>query len=264
MSAWTTRKLIACKGKRKIAVLTAYDFPSARLMEEAGIPVILVGDSLGMTVLGYDSTVPVTMEEMLHHVKAVTRATRETLVIADMPFGSYQNPDMALAHATRFMKEAGAQAVKLEGGHTQVSIITRLCDNGIPVVGHIGLTPQHVHQQGGYRVQGRGNDAAERLRHDAQALQEAGVFAIVLEVIPSELAKEITAQVTVPTIGIGAGPDCDGQVLVLNDMLGQFSELTPRFVKQYAQVGIAMKEAFKAYREEVEAGMFPEAEHGYD
>jgi len=264
MVNWTTSKLIGLKGKRKITVLTAYDYPAAKLIDEAGIPVILVGDSLGMTVLGYDSTVPVTMEQMLHHVKAVTRAVKQSLVIADMPFGSYQNPSMALANATRFMKEAGAHAVKLEGGKTQVEIIRCLRDNGIPVCGHIGLTPQHVHALGGYRVQGRGSEAAEKLKKDARALQDAGVFAMVLEVIPKDLAAEITEEISVPTIGIGAGPDCDGQVLVLNDLLGQNSELHPKFVKAYADIETTMREAFSQFRKEVEGGDFPETKHSYD
>jgi 3-methyl-2-oxobutanoate hydroxymethyltransferase len=264
MKTWTTRKIRQAKGVHKLACLTAYDFTSAKLMDEAGVPLILVGDSLAMAVLGYDSTLPATMEQMLHHTMAVVRGTSRALVVADMPFMSYQvSTEQALTNAGRFLKEAGADAVKVEGGALRAPLISALVANGIPVLGHIGLTPQSVHAFGGYHVQGRSEAEAEQLRADAVALSMAGVFAIVLECIPAELASEITATFPVPTIGIGAGPGCDGQVLDMHDMLGLFDSFKPRFVKQYAQVGQTMRQAFLDYVREVADGVFPAEDHAY-
>ena len=246
----------------KITMLTAYDFSTAAMMDEVGIDIILVGDSLGMVVLGYDSTLPVTMEEMLHHTRAVTRGTQRLMVIADMPFMSYQaSLESALVNAGRFMKEADAQGVKLEGGREIVEAVRRMTSSGIPVVGHLGLTPQSIHQMGGFRMQGKTEDAARRIKEDALLLQEAGAFSVVLEAVPADLAREISESLTIPTIGIGAGPHCDGQVLVVNDLLGIYEKFTPRFVKKYADLGNSMKQAFKEYIDEVKAGTFPGPEH---
>ncbi len=244
----------------KIAVLTAYDALMARLLDRAGIDVLLVGDSLGMVVLGYDTTVPVTLDDMLHHTRAVTRGTQRALVVADMPFLSYQvSPSEAVTNAGRLMKEGGAASVKLEGGRAVIDVVKRLVDVGIPVMGHLGLLPQSVHQVGGFQRQATQPEQAETLLADAAALEAAGAFAIVLESIPSEVAKAATAHVTVPTIGIGAGPYCDGQVLVCSDMLGLFDEFVPPFVKQYAQLADTILTAGKAYAEDVRAGAFPQA-----
>ncbi len=248
----------------RFAVLTAYDFPTARVLDDAGIPVLLVGDSLGMVVLGYDSTVPVTLEDMLHHTRAVVRGARRALVVADMPFGSYQaNQDDAVANALRLMKEAGPHAIKLEGAGQSVTLTERLVAAGVPVMGHVGLTPQSVHQLGGYRVQGRDEAAAERLMADARALADAGAFAVVLECVPAELAGRITRTIEPPTIGIGAGADCDGQVLVTNDLLGLSAGSKPRFVKAYANLGEQISDAAKAYQAEVRDGDYPGPEHTY-
>lgn len=262
---WTAPRIKALKGKGgKVVSLTAYDFSTARLMDETGIHLILVGDSLGMTVLGYENTLPVTMEEMLHHTRAVARGTKYALVVADMPFLSYQvSVEQALLNAGRFIKEGGADAVKIEGGAHRVAAIRALVVNGIPVLGHIGLLPQSIHAVGGYRIQGKTAEDADRLIADAKAIEEAGVFAMVLESIPAALAPKITAAVTVPTIGIGAGPGCDGQVLVVHDILGMYSGLKPKFVKRYAELGDAMKKAFEAYKREVEEGRFPGPENCY-
>jgi len=250
------------KSGQKIAMVTAYDYPTARLAEEAGIPMILVGDSVGMVVLGYESTVFVTMEDMLHHVKAVTRATQKSLVVGDMPFGSFQpGPGRALENATRLLQEGGAQAVKLEGGTSVADTVRRIVDSGIPVMGHIGLTPQSVHKFGGYRVHGKTREEAERLVADALALEEAGAFAIVLELIPASLAGVITQRLTVPTIGIGAGPRCDGQVQVFHDIMGVYDDFAPRHAKRYLELGSLVKEALKRYVAEVEEGTFPAREH---
>jgi 3-methyl-2-oxobutanoate hydroxymethyltransferase len=247
--------------KRKgdpIVMLTAYDFPTARLVDAAGADIILVGDTLGMVVLGYDTTVPVTMDEMLHHVKAVTRGAQRSFVVADMPFGSYQtNPDDALRNATRFMKEAGAHAVKLEGGVTMKETVQKIVDAGIPVMGHIGLTPQAVHQFGGWKVQGKTPQAAIRLMNDALALERAGAFAVVLELVPTALARIITHRLRVPTIGIGAGLDCDGQVQVFHDLLGMFEGFVPKHTKQYAQAGEMMRGALAEYASDVRDRRFP-------
>ncbi|GAG18001.1 unnamed protein product, partial [marine sediment metagenome] len=219
----------------KIAMLTAYDYATAKLIDGAGIPLILVGDSLGMVVLGYESTIPVTMDEMIHHTKAVVRGTTRALVVGDMPFMTYQvSIDDALRNAARFIQEGGAQAVKLEGGESMAETVKRIVSSGIPVMGHIGLTPQSIHQLGGFKVMGKTLEAAIRLMNDAKALDEAGVFAIVLECVPEPLSKLITEKVSVPTIGIGAGKYCDGQVQVISDLLGLYTDFVPKHAKQYA------------------------------
>ncbi len=248
----------------RISMLTAYDYPIARLLDEAGIEVILVGDSLAMVGLGYETTLPVTMEEMLHHVRAVSRGVKRALLVADMPFGSFQaSVEDGVRNAGRFLKEAGAQAVKLEGGREVADLTRRLTSVGIPVMGHLGLTPQMVHQFGGFKVQGRTAAAAERLREDALLLEEAGVFALVLEGIPWQVAEVITGELRIPTIGIGAGSSCDGQVLVTNDLLGLFDDFTPKFVKRYANLKETIAAAFTRYRQEVKAGEYPGPEHAF-
>jgi len=249
------------RGER-IPMMTAYDYPSARFVEAAGVPMILVGDSLGMVVLGYDSTLPVTMDDMVHHVKAVVRGTQKALVVADLPFMSYQaSPEDALRNAGRLLQAAGAQAVKLEGGETLAATVQRLTQAGIPVQGHIGLTPQSVLQFGGYRIQGRSLEAAWQLLRDAQALEAAGAFSVVLEGVPAELAGMITRRVGIPTIGIGAGPQCDGQVQVFHDMLGLYPDFTPKHAKRYANLGQAVQDAVQAYAQEVREGGFPGSHH---
>jgi 3-methyl-2-oxobutanoate hydroxymethyltransferase len=261
---WTTTRIQAQKGKQKIACLTAYDYGTARLVDEAGIQLIIVGDSLGMTVLGYDSTLPVTMDDMLHHTRAVARGAPHALVVADMPFLSYQaSLEQAIDNAGRLLKDGRAGAVKIEGGAFRRPTVEALVQNGIPVMGHIGLTPQSVKAFGGYKVQGRTPEQAARLLEDAHALSEAGCFAIVLEGIPAALSPSITSAVPVPTIGIGAGPGCDGQVLVIQDMLGMFSDVSPRFVKRYASLGETMNQAFRHYVQEVRDGEYPGPEHCY-
>jgi 3-methyl-2-oxobutanoate hydroxymethyltransferase len=239
-------------------MLTAYDYATAKIIDEAGIPLILVGDSLGMVVLGYESTIPVTMEDMLHHTKAVVRGTKQALVIGDMPFMTYHvSIEDALRNATRFIQEAGAQTVKLEGGTTVAEKIRRIVDCGIPVMGHIGLTPQSIHQFGGFKVQGKTSEAASRLLEDARAVDEAGAFAVVLETVPAPLAKLITDEISIPTIGIGAGIGCDGQVQVINDILGSFTDFVPRHAKQYAKLADIIRNAVTEYSNEVKAGSFP-------
>jgi 3-methyl-2-oxobutanoate hydroxymethyltransferase len=246
-------------------MLTAYDAPTARLVDEAGIPLILVGDSLSMVVLGHDSTIPVTMEDMLHHTAAVSRGATNALIVGDMPFMSYQSStEEAIRNAGRFLKEAGANAVKLEGGGRVLEIVSRLVDAGIPVMGHLGLTPQSVNAFGGYRVQGREAEAAHRLVQDAKDLEVAGAFAVVLEAVPAPVAAEVTDSVSVPTIGIGAGPHTDGQVLVLHDLVGLSHGRLPRFVKRYAEVGEAITGAARAFAEEVAEGTYPAPEHVYE
>jgi 3-methyl-2-oxobutanoate hydroxymethyltransferase len=246
----------------RIAMITAYDFPTAQLVDEAGIPAILVGDSLGQVLLGYDTTVRVTMEEMLHHTKAVVRGTRRALVIGDMPFLSYASPEDALANAGRFLREAGAQAVKIEGGVRSARIVEALAKAGIPVMGHIGLTPQAINALGKVRVQGKTREQARALLHDALAVQEAGAFAVVLELVPAQLAAAITARLRIPTIGIGAGNGTNGQVLVLHDLLGLY-EQTPRFVRRYAQLSEEIARAVTAYRDDVGSGAFPGPEESF-
>jgi 3-methyl-2-oxobutanoate hydroxymethyltransferase len=248
--------------KEKIAMLTAYDYSTAKLVDECGIPLILVGDSLGMVVLGYDSTIPVTIDVMLHHTKAVARATKNALVIGDMPFMTYHTDvNDALRNAGRFLQEAGAQAVKLEGGVVVAEKVKRIVDCGIPVMGHIGLTPQFINQLGGHKVQGKTPEAARQLVNDAIALEQAGAFAVVLELVPAELSRLITEKVSIPTIGIGAGPDCDGQVQVINDLLGLFTDFVPKHAKQYAQLAGIMKDAMSTYLSEVQSGSFPTTAH---
>jgi len=245
------------KNGEKFAMLTAYDYATAHLVDNAGVPLILVGDSLGNVVLGYDSTIPVTMEMMLHHTRAVARGAQNAMVVGDMPFLSYHlSPEQALANAGRFLQEAGARAVKLEGGVNVADKVARLVGCGIPVMGHIGLTPQSINQLGGFKAQGKTIEAAHRLINDAKALAEAGAFAVVLETMPAELARLITQQVDIPTIGIGAGPFCDGQVQVITDVLGT-SDFTPRHAKVYANLGELTTQAIKTYAAEVAAGTFP-------
>ncbi len=247
-----------------IVMITAYDYPTARVVDEAGVDIILVGDSLGMVVLGYENTLPVTMEEMLIHTAAVVRGSERALVVGDMPFMSYQlSPQQALDNAGRFIKEAGAHAVKLEGGEEVLEAIRKITSAGIPVMGHIGLTPQSIHRIGGYRVQGKDEEGAARLKKDAKLLEEAGCFSVVLEAVPAQLAKEITESLSIPTIGIGAGPHCDGQVLVFHDVVGIFQEFKPKFVKRYANLRQQMLDAVKSYVEEVRSGVFPDEEHSY-
>jgi len=242
-------------------MLTAYDFSSAQILDEAGVPVILVGDSLAEAILGYGTTIPVTMQEMLHHTRAVSRGAKTSLVVADMPFGSYQaSLDEAVSNAARFLKEGGAHAVKFEGARPELA--ERLKMAGIPLVAHLGLTPQSVHAMGGYRVQARSEEAAERLIADAQIMQKAGAFCIVLEGIPAGVATRVTRSLDVPTIGIGAGPDCDGQVLVLNDLLG-LNKDAPKFVKRYADLRSVISLAVGEFMAEVEQGKFPDAAHSY-
>ena len=248
----------------KITCLTAYDYSSARLVDEADIDMILVGDSLAQVVLGYDSTVPVTVEEILHHVKAVRRAVRRSLLIADLPYGAYHVDDeQTLASAIRFLKEGGAEAVKLEGGRVRAQRVRKLVQAEIPVVGHIGLTPQSVHAMGGYRVQGRTLDSATELLADAEALEEAGAFAVVLEGIPRELAALITRRLRIPTIGIGAGPECDGQVLVLHDLLGLSFQPAAKFVRHYANLRETIHGALTRFRADVAQGSYPADHESY-
>lgn len=249
---------------RRVAVLTAYDYPTARFLDEAGADVLLVGDSLGMVVLGYDTTIAVTLADMIHHTRPVVRAAQRALVVTDLPFMTYQiSPEEALRSAGRVMQEAGAHAVKLEGGAAMAPTVQRLVAAGVPVMGHIGLTPQSVHALGGYRVQGRTAEAAERLLADAGALAAAGAFAIVLELVPAPLARLITREVGVPTIGIGAGADCDGQVLVTHDLLGLYAGQVPRFVKRYADLAPTVQDAVTRYIREVRDGSFPGPEHSF-
>jgi len=260
----TVPDVMAAKGRRKLSMLTAYDYPTALLVDRSGMDMILVGDSLAMVVLGHEDTLSVGMTEMLHHTRAVARAVERALVIGDMPFMSYQvSIEQAVLNAGRFLQEGRAQAVKLEGGARVVPQARAMVAAGIPVQGHIGLTPQSAAQMGGFKVQGKSAEAAKILIEDAQALSEAGCFSIVLEAIPAPIAARITASVPIPTIGIGAGPDCDGQVLVIHDVLGLFERFRPRFVKQYAQLGQEMLKALTQYREEVEQGLFPGPEHGF-
>ena len=249
---------------QKITMLTAYDYSTAKLMDEAGIDMILVGDSLGNVILGYEDTISVTMEDMIHHGAAVSRGVKETMVVVDMPFMSYQiSVEEAVTNAGRLMKEGRANAVKLEGGKSVCPQIKAITQAGIPVVAHLGLTPQSINALGGYKVQGKSEDAAKKLLEDALAVQEAGAFALVLECVPTKLASLITKKLTIPTIGIGAGNECDGQVLVYQDMLGMFSDYVPKFVKQFAQVGEIMKKAFTDYKEEVASGAFPAEKNSY-
>ena len=267
MSRISIHKLRQMKAEgRRFAMVTAYDYPSARLVEQAGIPIILVGDSLGSVVLGYNSTVPVTMDDIVYHTRAVVRATERAIVVADMPFMSYQaNADDAMRNAGRLLQEGGATAIKLEGGSHVVSLVQRMVESGIPVMGHLGLTPQSVNQFGGHKVQGKTPAAAAKLINDARALEEAGAFAVVLETIPAPLARMVTERLSVPTIGIGAGPHCDAQVQVFHDMLGIYDDCRPlRHAKRYAVLGGTIREAMRAYAAEVESGAFPTSDNSFE
>ena len=251
------------EGKR-IAMLTAYDYPMALLEDRAGIEIILVGDSLGMTVLGYENTVPVTMDEMIHHTKAVTRGAKYALIIGDMPFMSYNTSERdAILNAGRFMKEGGADAVKLEGGASVKETVRAIVRAGIPVMGHLGLTPQTISMLGGFKVQGKDAQAAQKIIDDALSLEDAGAFSVLLEAVPAPIAKRVTERLNVPTIGIGAGVHCDGQVLVVHDMLGLFDRFTPKFAKRYINLSELMLKAFDSYREEVVKGTFPTDQHSF-
>lgn len=261
----TVRDIHAFKERgERFIMLTAYDASMARLLDRAGVPVLLVGDTLGEVMLGHSSTIPVTMDDMIHHAAAVTRGVENAFVVGDMPFMSYQaSSTEALHNAGRHLKEAGVNAVKLEGGGRVAEVVSRMVEAGIPVMGHLGLTPQSVHQLGGYRVQGRG-EAAQQILQDAKHLEAAGAFAVVLEAIPQALGREVTESLSIPTIGIGAGPHCDAQVLVLHDFLGLTTGRTPRFVKRYASLGDEVTRAAKEFAREVAEGSFPDSEHSYD
>jgi 3-methyl-2-oxobutanoate hydroxymethyltransferase len=252
----TVLELRRRKGER-MAMLTAYDYPSARLVAEAGIDLILVGDSLGMVVLGYDSTTPVTMDDMVHHTRAARRGAPEAFLIADLPFLSYGTLEQALENSARLMKDAGADSVKLEGGVEVAPIVQALVRAGVPVLGHVGLTPQTASSLGGYKLQGKDEVNARRILEGALALDAAGCWGVVLELVPAQLARLVTERIAIPTIGIGAGPNCDGQVLVFHDLVGLFSGFTPTFVKRYAEAGSAIREAVARYAEEVRGGAFP-------
>lgn len=250
---------------RKVRVVTAYDYPTAALVDQVDIDIVLVGDTLGMVVLGYDSTVPVTMEDMIHHTRAVVRGAPNTLVVTDLPFMSYQiSRDEALRNAGRAMKEGGADAVKVEGGETVAETIKAMANAGIPVMGHLGLTPQSVAKLGGYRVQGRDAESARKIVEDARALEKAGCFSLVLECVPTPVAQRVSQEIKIPTIGIGAGPHCDGQVLVIHDLLGLFERFTPKFVKRYANLAADIRQALEQYATEVAEGVFPGPEHSFN
>lgn len=250
--------------QNKITCLTAYDYPTARLLDEAGVDVLLVGDSLAMVALGYDSTLPVSMEEMLMCTRAVRRGTKHALLVADMPYGSYHDdPDGAVRNAVRFVKEGGAEAVKVEGGERRMELISRIVEAEIPVMGHIGLTPQSVNAFGGFRVQGKTAEAAEQLLRDARAVEAAGAFSVVLESVPRELAAQITSELHIPTIGIGAGPDCDGQVLVIHDLVGLTFGHHPKFARRYAEAGALISRAAAEYCRDVREGSFPADDESY-
>lgn len=249
---------------KKITMLTAYDYPTAKLIDDAGIDIILIGDSLGMVVLGLDSTVPVTMDMMIHHAVAARRGTKYAFFVGDMPFMSYQvSKEEAIRNAGRFMKEAGCDAVKLEGGDEVLDATIAIVSAGIPVMGHLGLTPQTVSKLGGFKVQGKDADAANKILEEALKLERAGCFAVVLECVPDRIAKLITRRLSIPTIGIGAGRDCDGQVLVTNDMIGLFDRFVPKFVKQYVKLSAVISDGLKKYKDEVEKGIFPDAAHSF-
>lgn len=249
------------KDGEKIAMLTAYDYPTAQLLDESGIPLLLIGDSLGMVVQGQSTTLPVTLEDMIYHTRMVARGARHAMIVADLPFLTYQaSTEQAMQNAARLMREGGAHAVKLEGGSTLTGTVHRLVDAGIPVMAHLGLTPQSVHALGGFAVQGRSNAAAQRMLEDALAMQEAGAFAVVLEMVPAEVAATITERLTIPTIGIGAGPHCDGQVLVFHDMIGFTSGYIPKHNKRYANLAEVIRTAAESYLDEVKSGKFPTEE----
>jgi 3-methyl-2-oxobutanoate hydroxymethyltransferase len=250
--------------KQKITCITAYDYPTARLLDEAGVDILLVGDSLGMVVLGYDSTLPVTLDEMLHHVRAVRRGTRHALLVADMPYGSFHvSMEESVRNAVRLVKEGGAEAVKVEGGERRIELIARLVEAEIPVMGHVGLTPQSINAFGGFHVRGKTRDAARQVERDARAVEAAGAFAVVLESVPREVAAHVTQQVRIPTIGIGAGPDCDGQVLVFHDLVGLTEGHTPKFVRRYANLSAEISRAVSEYCSDVRGGKFPSDAESY-
>ena len=250
--------------KEKIPMLTAYDYVTAKIIDEVGVPLILVGDSLGMVMLGYDSTIPVTMEDMIHHTKAVARGAKKALIVADMPFMTYHTDiSDALYNAARLIQEGGAQAVKPEGGESIAEVVRRLVDCGIPVMPHMGLTPQSLYQLGGFKVQGKTPETAQKMFKDAQILEQAGAFSIVLECVPAPLSKLIAETVSIPIIGIGAGPDCDGQVQVVSDMLGLYTDIVPKHAKQYARLAEEIKNAVTAYMNEVKSNTFPTMKHSY-
>jgi len=260
----TTKTILEKKGKEKIVMVTAYDYTTSKIVDNAGVDIILVGDSLGMVVLGYESTIPVTMDEMIHHTKAVVRGRERAMVVFDMPFLSYQTSiSDAIKNAGRALKETNCEAVKVEGGEEQADVIESLVNAGIPVMGHVGLQPQSVNVYGGYILRGKGKER-EKIIADAKAVEEAGAFAVVLEKLPSSLAKEITRELSIPTIGIGAGPYCDGQVLVFHDIVGLFEEFKPKFVKRYAKIGELAREAISRFVKEVKSGEFPDREHSFD
>jgi 3-methyl-2-oxobutanoate hydroxymethyltransferase len=252
------------KTNQKITCLTAYDYPTARLLDEAGVDVLLVGDSVGMAVLGYDSTLPVTMDDMLHHLRAVRRGTRRALLVVDMPFGSFHvSLDESVRNAVRFVKEGGAEAVKVEGGERRIELIARLVEAEIPVMGHVGLTPQSIHAMGGFHVQGKTSEASRQIERDARAVEAAGAFSVVLESVPREVAARITDKLHIPTIGIGAGPDCDGQILVFHDLVGITAGHTPKFVRQYANLSAEISRAVMEYCEDVRGGRYPSDAESY-
>jgi 3-methyl-2-oxobutanoate hydroxymethyltransferase len=252
------------RNKRKISAITAYDYATARLVDEAGIDIILVGDSVAMVAMGHENTLSVTMDEMIHHTRAVKRGTKDALLVGDMPFMSYQLSDEdAVINAGRFIKEGAAEAVKIEGGVRMIDRVKAIIQSGISVIGHVGLTPQSLHQFGGYRIQGKSHHDGRQIKKDAIELQKAGVFSIVIEGVYTDLAEEITQELDIPTIGIGAGPHCDGQILVSNDMLGLNKDFLPKFVKKYADVGSTITTAIEQYIEEVQSGDFPSEEHSY-
>ncbi len=264
MKSITPRSITAMKGAETIACLTAYDFRTAKILDDAGIPLILVGDSLGTTLLGYDNTLPVTLDDMIRHTAAVVRGAKRALVVVDMPFMTYQaSIEQALLNCGRVLQETRCHAVKIEGGEFRAPTIRALVQNGIPVLGHIGLTPQSV-QVLGHRVQGRGDEAAQQLIADARAVEAAGAFAVVLEAVPAELGAQVSAAVQIPVIGIGAGPGCDGQILVINDILGLSGDFKPKFVKRYADLGTQIAAAAAAYKSDVQAHTFPGPEHAYE
>lgn len=263
MAKMTIQKLKNMKVKKeKISMTTAYDYPTAYFVDKAGIEIILVGDSLAMTIMGLDSTVPVTMEQMIHHTKAVVKGAPTPLIVGDLPFGSYNvSKEQAIINSNRLMKEGGCDVVKLEGGLEVAHIVKAIVDSGTPVMGHIGLTPQTVSKLGGFKVQGKSLEAAKKILDDAKALEEAGAFALILECIPENIGKLVTEKVSIPTIGIGGGRFCDGQVLVFHDMLGLFEKFIPKFVKKYAELGVEIVDGLEKFKEEVKAGSFPSDEH---
>ncbi|GBD95854.1 MAG TPA: 3-methyl-2-oxobutanoate hydroxymethyltransferase [Nitrospirae bacterium] len=265
MTVFTVQDFLKRKKEgKKITMLTAYDYPFARIVDEAGIDAILVGDSLGMVVQGLENTLPVTMDEMIYHTKLVTRAVKKAMVIGDMPFMSYQTGIYeSVKNSGRFLKEAGASAVKMEGGAEIAEHIKAMTKSDIPVMAHIGLTPQSIHRMGGYKVQGKTEEAAKRLIEEAHIIEDAGAFSLLLEAIPMNLAKKIREELSIPTIGIGAGPHCDGQILVLHDVIGLFERFVPKFVKQYANLKEEASKAVKSYKEEIEKGIFPSDEQSF-